>query len=100
MRQIELNRMKTILIIEDDIMIQNALGELLRVSGYQVFQSCNGMEGVEKFKKNKVDLILLDIMMPEKDGFDVCREVREMSQVPIIILTALDEEDAEVKCFD
>ena len=100
MRQIELNRMKTILIIEDDIMIQNALGELLRVSGYQVFQSYNGMEGVEKFKKNKVDLILLDIMMPEKDGFDVCREVREMSQVPIIILTALDEEDAEVKCFD
>ena len=92
--------MKTILIIEDDIMIQNALVELLRVSGYQVFQSYNGMEGVEKFKKNKVDLILLDIMMPEKDGFDVCREVREMSQVPIIILTALDEEDAEVKCFD
>ena len=45
-------------------------------------------------------MILLDIMMPEKDGFDVCREVREMSQVPIIILTALDEEDAEVKCFD
>ena len=95
-----LNRMKTILIIEDDIMIQNALGELLRVSGYQVFQAYNGIDGVEKFKKNKVDLILLDIMMPEKDGFDVCREVREMSQVPIIILTALDEEDAEVKCFD
>lgn len=92
--------MKTILVIEDDKMIQNALGELLKVNGYHVFQAYNGMEGIDKFRKDKVDLILLDIMMPEKDGFDVCKEIREISQVPIIILTALDEEEAEVKCFD
>mgnify|MGYP005760616615 CR=1 FL=1 len=92
--------MKKILIVEDDRFIQNALGELLRVSGYEVIQAFDGVEGIAEFKKQEIDLILLDIMMPEKDGYDVCKEVRGVSQVPIIILTALDEEEAEVKCFD
>lgn len=92
--------MKKILIVEDDRFIQNALGELLRVSGYEVFQAYDGAEGITEFRKREIDLILLDIMMPEKDGYDVCKEVRAVSLVPIIILTALDEEEAEIKCFD
>ncbi len=62
--------MKKILIVEDDRFIQNALGELLRVSGYEVFQAYDGAEGITEFRKREIDLILLDIMMPEKDGYD------------------------------
>jgi len=82
---------KSVLIIEDD----NNIAELLRLymekDGFSVTIAENGAIGLEEFAKSKPDLILLDIMMPVIDGWGVCREIRAVSNVPIIMLTAKDE---------
>lgn len=91
---------KRILVVEDEIAIQNILSELLRNSGYDVDVASDGMEGIDAFHANKYDLIMLDIMMPKIDGFVVCEMIRKESDVPVIILTALDSEDQQLKGFE
>lgn len=84
---------KTILIVEDEFRMRELISDYLRQDGYKVLESDNGMDALEVFEKNKVDLILLDIMLPRMDGFAVCRSVRKKDpRVLIIMLTARSEE--------
>lgn len=91
---------KRILIIEDEREIQDILKELLTDAGYEATAASDGLEGITLFQKQKFDLILLDIMMPKIDGYGVCEIIRQESSIPIIMLTALDEEEAQIKAFE
>lgn len=91
---------KTILIIEDEIAIQNILAEPLRACGYAVVTASDGLEGINAFHAHHIDLILLDIMLPKINGYAVCEMIRQEAQTPIILLTALDTEDDQIKGFD
>lgn len=80
-----------ILIIDDDPHISEALKLYLEKEGYETLNAYDGVEGIAFFKRYDPDLVLLDIMMPLKDGWQVCREIREVSSKPIIMLTAKGE---------
>jgi two-component system, OmpR family, response regulator BaeR len=83
-----------ILIVEDDIKISALLNDYLQASGYLVEQLTDGRSAVESIRRSVPDLVLLDLMLPELDGLEVCKQVRCFSQVPIIMLTArVDEID-------
>ena len=83
---------KKILIVDDEKNIADILAFNLTKEGYEVVWARDGEKGLEAFEKVKPDLVLLDIMMPVMDGFEVCRRIREKSQVPIIMQTARAEE--------
>lgn len=91
---------ETILIIEDEPEIQSVLSELLTDAGYQVHTASDGLEGITAFRKSSCQLVLLDLMLPKIDGYTVCEMIRQESTVPVIILTALDEEENQIKGFD
>ena len=85
---------KTILIVEDEFKIRFLLRDYLAIENFNVIEACDGDEGLIAFKKNKIDLILLDIMMPKIDGISVLEAIRSTSDIPVILLTAKgDEED-------
>lgn len=90
----------SILVMEDDVNIQELIVEFLKAEGYDVDLASDGLEGMRLFKKNEYDLVLLDIMMPNLDGYSVCKMIRKNSNVPIIFLTALNEENDELKGFE
>ena len=92
--------MKKILVIEDEKNIQNIIKEFLESAKYEVNTADDGLEGINLIQNNNYDLILLDIMMPKIDGFVVCEMIRKNSNVPIIILTALTDEESQLKGFD
>ena len=91
---------KRILVIEDEASIQNILRILLEDAGYQVTLADDGMDGIAAFHKDSFDLVLLDIMMPRLDGYSVCEMIRNESSTPVILLTALDDEDNQMKGFN
>lgn len=91
---------KKILVIEDEVAIQKILSEPLTFAGYQITTASDGLEGINTFFQQDFDLVLLDIMLPKIDGFTVCEMIRQKSQIPIILLTALDTEDDQIKGFD
>lgn len=91
---------KTILIVEDEASIQNIIKAFLEDAGYTTVLADDGLEGIEKFHKYNPDLVLLDLMLPKIDGFAVCELIRKESQVPIIMLTARDDDDSQMKGFD
>lgn len=91
---------KTILIIEDEQAIQNIIKAFLEDAGYKTILAEDGMDGIEKFQTYHPDLVLLDLMLPKMDGFAVCEQIRKESDTPIIMLTALDDEDSQMKGFD
>jgi len=91
---------KRILIIEDEAKIQEILVEFLQEYGYAVDCACDGVAGIARFDAEKYDLILLDIMMPKIDGLAVLELIREKSDVPIILLTAMETEEYQMKGFD
>jgi DNA-binding response OmpR family regulator len=80
-----------LLVIDDDSNICEMLRVYFENEGYQVKTACDGAEGVQYFKIYEPDLVLLDIMMPKKDGWQVCREIREISPKPVIMITAKGE---------
>ena len=82
---------KTILIIEDEEAIQGVVKAFLEDEGYNVVLASDGLEGMEKFHEHHPDLILLDLMLPGIDGYQVCRELRKRSNTPIIMLSAKGE---------
>lgn len=84
---------KTILIIEDELKIRFLLRDYLKTEGFNVLEASDGDEGLFVFKSNKVDLILLDIMMPKIDGITVLETMRTVSNIPIILLTAKSQEE-------
>ena len=91
---------KRILVIEDEASLQNILRIFLEDAGYQVTLADDGMDGIAAFHKDSFDLVLLDIMMPRLDGYSVCEMIRNESSTPIILLTALDDEDNQMKGFN
>src|SRR3712207_2539412 len=90
-----------ILIIEDDKSIQELLAEFLSANDYLVDAANNGLDGMKLFKeKGGYDLILLDVMMPNLDGFTACKMIRKTSSVPIIFISALDDERDQLKGYE
>lgn len=85
---------KTILVVDDEIRIQRMLKDFLKGNEYEVIEAGNGQDALDIYFNNddKINLILLDVMMPRKDGYTVLKEIREYSQVPVIMLTARSEE--------
>ena len=92
--------MQRILVVEDDFDIQELLQNFLHETGYEVDIAGDGVEALSIFIDGKYDLILLDIMLPKIDGYGVCELIRKQSDVPIIMLTALNGEDDQIKGLD
>ncbi len=82
---------KRVLIVDDDPNLLDLLRVALERSGYTVLTALNGLEGARLFRTNPVHLVILDIMMPQRDGFSLCRDLRAISNIPIIMLTARQE---------
>jgi DNA-binding response OmpR family regulator len=82
----------TILLVDDEDSIQKLLAYPLEREGYRVLQARDGVEALEQFALERVDLVVLDIMLPKLDGLEVCKRLRAESEVPIIMLTARDDE--------
>lgn len=91
---------KTILIVEDENILREIMKDYLLEEGYRVIEAIDGKQAVSLFQEHEVDLILLDIMLPELDGWSVCRRIRKTSNVPIIILTARSDEDDTLLGFE
>ena len=91
--------MKNILIVEDEPDIQELLCTYLREAGYGTAAAGDGVEALGLFRARTFDLVLLDIMLPKIDGFGVCELIRRQSQVPILMLTALDGEEQQLRGF-
>ena len=92
MEEQELDFKKTILIVDDEKMILNLLSHNLTKEGYKVIEAVDGMEAIEMAQNNKPDLILLDVMLPKIDGLTVCKRIKSLMNVPILMVTAKDEE--------
>ena len=82
----------TILLVDDEDSVRKVLAFPLERDGYDVVQAADGEEALEKFDAHPVDLVVLDIMLPRLDGLEVCKRLRAKSAVPIIMLTARDDE--------
>lgn len=89
-----------LLIIEDNQAIRSMLARFLENEGYLVVESKSGEEGLKLFEQNKFDLVLLDIMLPKMDGFEVCKEIRKDSMIPIIMITAKSEDHDKILGLD
>ena len=92
--------MAKILIVEDEKNMQEIIAEYMRRGGHTCFTADDGMDALLALKNNPMDLMILDIMMPHLDGFSVCKMAREMSSIPIIMLTAKSNEDDKLKGYD
>ncbi len=88
---------KLILVVDDEADLRRLLRVSLEWVGYKVIEAADGEEALAKFDKYSVDLVLLDVMMPKVDGLQVCTELRKRSNVPIIMLTALNDQDSVVR---
>ena len=91
--------MKHILIVEDEPDIQELLLAYLRDAGYDAVAAGDGVAALDLFRSRTFDLVLLDIMLPKIDGFGVCEVIRRQSQVPILMLTALEGEEQQLRGF-
>lgn len=91
--------MKNILIVEDEPDIQELLCAYLKDAGYETAVAGDGVEALALFQARPFDLVLLDVMLPKIDGFGVCEVIRRQSQVPILMLTALDGEEEQLRGF-
>ncbi|MCR5634338.1 MAG: response regulator, partial [Lachnospiraceae bacterium] len=86
-----------ILVVDDESRMRKLVRDFLVKENYEVIEASNGVEAVDKFYNDKdIALIVLDVMMPEMDGWEVCREIRQSSKVPIIMLTARSDEQDEL----
>ena len=87
---------ETILVADDNEEIVYSIGELLKYEGYQVVKAYDGMQALEALEENKIDLILLDVMMPRLNGLSALMKLREKYRIPVIILSAKTEESDKV----
>jgi len=93
-------RKPRVLIADDEPAIRKFVRANLEARGYEIISTMDGSEAIQALEKELPDLMILDIMMPKMDGFEVCRRVREWSQIPIIILSARGGEMDKVKCLE
>ncbi len=90
-----------ILVVDDESRMRKLVKDFLEREGFEVVEAGDGIEALDLFYKDKeIDLIVLDIMMPKMDGWEVCEEIRQHSKIPIIMLTAKSDEKDELKGFD
>ena len=93
--------MKKILVADDEARIRRLVCDFLKNSGYETVEAVDGMDAIEKFiSSGGIDLVICDIMMPEADGWEVCRKIRETSSVPVLMLTARSQEFDELRSFE
>lgn len=89
-----------ILIVEDERDIREGISEYLSEVGYDVMVAEDGQEGIDLFKSNEFDLVLLDIMLPKINGFGVLSQIREISDVPVMMLTAMTDDYSQIMSFN
>jgi Response regulators consisting of a CheY-like receiver domain and a winged-helix DNA-binding domain len=93
--------MATILVIDDDPYIRELVGTLLKGEGFEIHEAGNGREALQKLSERKTDLCVLDLMMPDMDGFEFCRQARKYyDELPILMLTAKGDISQKVKGFE
>ena len=92
--------MRKILVVDDEENIRQIIFKYAKFEGYEVQEASNGIEAVELCRKNDYDIIIMDIMMPELDGFSACREIRKFKNTPVIMLSARGEEYDRIHGFE
>lgn len=92
--------MPKILVVDDEFRIRQIIRKYAEFEGYEVEEAVDGMQAIEVCRKNKFDLIIMDVMMPELDGFSACREIRKFCDTPIIMLSARGEEYDKIHGFE
>lgn len=90
----------TLLVVDDESRIRDLIRKYAVFEGYEVEEAADGMEAVSMCRTHQYDLIIMDVMMPELDGFSACREIRKTSQVPVIMLSARGEEYDRIHGFE
>ena len=89
-----------VLVVDDEKLIREVIIEYLKIEDYEYLEADNGMEAIELVKHNDIDIIIMDIMMPKMDGFTASKEIRNISDAPIIMLSARDTELDKLSGFD
>jgi len=92
--------MAVLLIVEDDITTNEAICEYMQSAGHTTFSAFDGEQGLKIVKERPIDLVILDIMLPKITGLEVLKELRVQSQIPVLMLTALDDESTQASSFD
>jgi len=92
--------MYRILVVDDESMIRGIIKKYAEFEGHSVTEAVDGMDAISKFREEDFDIIIMDIMMPELDGFSACREIRKSSDIPIIMLSARGEEYDKINGFE
>ena len=92
--------MYKILVVDDEKMIRELIKRYANFEGHEVVEACDGMEAVERCRKESYDVIIMDVMMPELDGFSACSEIRKFSDTPVIMLSARGEEYDRIHGFE
>jgi DNA-binding response OmpR family regulator len=95
-----MNETIRILYVDDDPELRYLMGLILKREGFKTFFAENGSQALDLWQKVPVDLVILDVMMPELDGYEICRRIRSLSNIPVIFLSVLDDEDEIVKGFE
>ncbi|MBT2292287.1 response regulator transcription factor [Paenibacillus albidus] len=91
---------RKILLVEDDVLMREFITDYFKKEQWDVYEAENGRIALELFEQISVDLVVLDIMMPELDGFSVCRRIRKQSDVPVIIITARSDDEDHMLGFE
>jgi DNA-binding response OmpR family regulator len=94
---ISVNQMKTIMVIDDDVSIVELMRDFLVNDGFRVVTANDAETAIASFKQHSVDCLIVDVMMPGQDGFDLCRKIRETSNVPILFLSARDDDIHKIR---
>ena len=89
-----------ILVVDDEDKIRNVIKEYAEFEGFETDEACDGMEAITKCKDNSYDLIVMDIMMPRLDGFSAIKEIKKTKDIPVIMLSARNEEYDKLHGFD
>ena len=92
--------MYQILVVEDETHLREFISLYYKAEGYHVTEAEDGEMAVSLFDQKDFDMVVLDIMMPKLDGYQVCQHIRSKSDVPIVILTAITTEESELKCYE
>lgn len=95
-----MNRMYRILVVDDEEKIRQIIKKYAIFEGYEIEEAADGMEAVELCRKKEFDIIILDVMMPELDGFSTCKEIRKHSRTPVLMLSARGEEYDKIHGFE
>ena len=92
--------MSTLLVVDDELRVRDLIKKYAKFDGYEVSEASNGLQALELCKKHHFDLIIMDVMMPELDGFSAVKEIRKSSNVPVIMLSARGEEYDKIHGFE